>query len=33
MAKMKPIEQANMLENEYRNYVKSTFTLNDEVFY
>ena len=30
MKKYTPIEQSRLLEREYRNYVKSTFTLNDE---
>lgn len=32
MGKLNPVEQANLLEKEYRNYVKSTFTLDDEEF-
>ena len=32
MGKLNPVEQADLLEKEYRNYVKSTFTLDDEVF-
>ena len=33
MSRKTPIEQAKLIENEYRQYVKSTFTLNDETFY
>lgn len=32
MGKLNPVEQAKLLEKEYRNYVKSTFTLDDENF-
>ncbi len=32
MGKLTPIEQAKMLEYEYRDYVKSTFTLDDETY-
>lgn len=32
MSKLTPIEQAELLEKEYRSYVKSTFTLDDELY-
>lgn len=32
MNKRKPVDQFNLIEKEYRNYIKSTFTLNDEKF-
>lgn len=33
MKKLTPVGQAKLLEDEYRNYVKSTFTLDDEEYY
>ena len=32
MSKLTPVEQAKLLETEYRSYVKSTFTLDDESY-